>query len=241
VRIPRIFHQIWLGPARFPEEFAAYQQTWIDNHPDWELRFWTEENLPSPGELRRPEVAELLRAPWERADILRLEVVLRYGGVHVDTDFECFRPIGPLIEDAELFIGLRKQGRVNGAIFGAVRGHPILDRALDEIKPRTAYGASMGAGEEYGKNEVGPKFLNAVLESAEGVTYIEPPAFFPRTLQQRKSAYAMHHKALSWKDSAQLRVELEKLGRLVEAQQGEARVWKQRYKRAAAELEAVRR
>ena len=97
--IPRIFHQIWVGPNPFPEEFAAYQQTWVDHHPDWELRFWTEENLPTSSELRRPEVAERLRAPWERADILRLEVVWRHGGVHVDTDFECLRPIEPLIVD----------------------------------------------------------------------------------------------------------------------------------------------
>jgi inositol phosphorylceramide mannosyltransferase catalytic subunit len=240
VLIPRIFHQIWVGPDPFPEEFAAYQQTWIDHHPDWELRFWTEENLPPASELRRPEVAERLRAPWERADILRLEVVWRHGGVHVDTDFECLRPIESLIANAEFFIGLAKKGRVNGAIYGARAGHPILDRALDEIQPRTAYGASMGAGGEYDKAEVGPKFLDAVLESEEGVTYIEPPAFFPRTLEQRGSAYATHHRARSWKDSEQLRRELEKFEGLVQEQQLEARAWKAHYKRAAAELEALR-
>ena len=68
MRIPRIFHQIWVGPDPFPEEFAGYQETWIRHHPEWELRFWTEENLPT--DLERREVYELLRRPAERADIL---------------------------------------------------------------------------------------------------------------------------------------------------------------------------
>ena len=83
--IPRIFHQIWLGPDPLPERCARYQQTWLDHHPDWKLRFWTEENLPTP--LRRPEAAERLRAPAERSDILRLELLWHFGGVYVDPYF----------------------------------------------------------------------------------------------------------------------------------------------------------
>ena len=47
MRIPRILHQIWVGPDPFPEEFADYRETWIRHHPAWEVRFWTEENLPN--------------------------------------------------------------------------------------------------------------------------------------------------------------------------------------------------
>ena len=48
MRIPRIFHQIWVGPDPFPAEFARYRQTWLDHHPGWELKFWTEETFPKP-------------------------------------------------------------------------------------------------------------------------------------------------------------------------------------------------
>ncbi|HZQ64003.1 MAG TPA: glycosyltransferase, partial [Gaiellaceae bacterium] len=104
--IPTVFHQIWLGPDPLPAEYAAYQQTWLEHHPGWTLRFWTEDNLPLP--LRRPEAAERLRVPAERANILRLELLWRFGGVYLDTDFECLRSIEPLIEGAELFISLAK-------------------------------------------------------------------------------------------------------------------------------------
>ena len=42
MRIPQVFHQIWVGPDPFPDELAAYRQTWIDHHPHWEHRLWTE-------------------------------------------------------------------------------------------------------------------------------------------------------------------------------------------------------
>ena len=93
--IPRIFHRIWVGPDPLPAEYARYGQTWLDHHPGWELRFWTDDNFPDG--LRRPEAQERLRSPVERANILRLEVVWRFGGVYVDTDFECRRSIEPLI------------------------------------------------------------------------------------------------------------------------------------------------
>ena len=73
--VPRILHQIWLGDQPFPDDFAGYRETWLRHHPDWEHRFWTEDNLP--GGLRRTEVYERLRMPAERSDILRLEVLFR--------------------------------------------------------------------------------------------------------------------------------------------------------------------
>src|SRR5207248_4622986 len=62
--IPRIFHQIWLGDGPLPREYEGYQRSWTKHNPGWELRVWTEADLP--GDLRRPEAAERLRAPAER-------------------------------------------------------------------------------------------------------------------------------------------------------------------------------
>jgi inositol phosphorylceramide mannosyltransferase catalytic subunit len=240
VLIPRIFHQIWVGPDPFPEQYAEYQQTWLDHHPGWELKFWTDENFPAPEKLRRPEAAERLRAPWERGDIFRLEILWREGGVHVDTDFECKRSIEPLIENAELFIGLRKPEKVNGALMGSVAGHPLLERGLDALRPRKSYGMRMGAGEANVKDETGPLYLDALLLGQEGVTFIDPPVFYPRTLHEMESAYAIHHRARAWKDDEGIRASLRKAeARLLKTQE-DARKWRTRYEEATAELERLR-
>lgn len=228
--IPRIFHQIWVGSDPFPEDFQALQQTWVDLNPDWDLRFWTDDNLPEG--LRREEVYDTTRTPWERADILRLEVVLMEGGVHVDADFECLRPFGPLLDGVDFFIGYRKPGRVNGALFGAVAGHPLLVEGLERIPPL--------ADRTYDKDVTGPKFLDGLLGDREGVTYFESPVFYPRTPDELDTAYAVHHKARGWKDEDGLRRSLVKAEkRLLEAQQ-EAREWRLKYEQAAEELSRLR-
>jgi mannosyltransferase OCH1-like enzyme len=239
VRIPRIFHQIWVGPDPFPEQFAVYQRTWLDHHPGWELRFWTDENFPPRESLIRPESADLLRAPWERGDIFRLEILLKEGGVHVDTDFECRKSIEPLIEDADVFVGFRKAGKLNGALMGSVPGHPLVERALGEIRPQLAYGKRMATGDNL-KDTTGPEFIDEMFLGREGVTFVPPELFYPRTPEEIDEAYAVHHKARSWKDEEGLRAMLEKAEKRLLEEQRESRRWRERAEAAEAELERLR-
>src|SRR5207249_2375410 len=67
-------------------------------------------------------------------------VLCRDGGVYVDTDLECLRPIDPLLDGVSLFLGALDSGRVSNAIIGSVPGHPLLMRALEELRPRSTYG-----------------------------------------------------------------------------------------------------
>lgn len=231
--IPRIFHTIWLGPDPLPDEYARYRETWRAHHPDWELQLWTEDNLPQP--LRRPEAAEKLRVPTERADILRLEVVWRVGGVHVDADFECLRPIDELVGDASFVIGLAKPERVNGALFGAEQGHAVLERLLDEIRPREFAG--------YDKNATGPRFLDRMLlgELRDRVTFLEPALLYPQTADERAVAYALHHEARTWKSDEQLRDDLARAEREAAEARENASKWRTRYEQTRDELHALQR
>jgi hypothetical protein len=229
--IPRIFHQIWVGPDPLPNEYAVYQQTWLEHHPGWELRLWTEENIPEG--LRRPEVYERLRAPAERANILRLELLARFGGVYVDTDFESLRSIEPLVEDAELFITLAKPGRVNNALMGSVPNHPIVDEAINQIRPVEFFG--------HDKARTGTRFLDGLLIDRSGVTLLDAELFYPETEAARQRAYALHRKARSWKDPDQLRIDLERAERKIQSVEEVAAKRKLRYQRAETELDRIRR
>jgi inositol phosphorylceramide mannosyltransferase catalytic subunit len=189
--VPTILHQIWLGDSPLPEEFAAYRETWQRHHPGWEHRFWTEDNLPS--DLRRPEVYERLRVPAERSDILRLEVLWRVGGVYADTDFECLRPLDPVIEGLDFFTApLKPNGWVNNAFIGAIPGHPIIDRALNALQPREFHG--------YDKHGTGPRFLDTLLREYPEATRLPAELFYQTSPGQLADAVASHHAAGSWKD-----------------------------------------
>ena len=193
---------------------------------------WTEESLPE--ELRRPEAGDRLRAPAERSDILRLELLWRFGGVYTDTDFECLRSIEPLIEDVDFFIGLAKPGRVNNALLGAAAGHSILDRALSALRPREYHG--------YDKAAAGPHFLDTVLAGhADEVLFIDSEAFYPRTPGAAENAYAVHHEARSWKSREDLLTDAVRAEQRLALVHDELALMQKRYRLALEEAEALRR
>jgi mannosyltransferase OCH1-like enzyme len=173
-----------------PQELRDYRESWRRHHADWEMRLWTEESLP--GDLTRPEVYERLRNPAERSDIIRLEVLFRFGGVYVDSDVECLRPIDPLLQEGtDLFAASGKRGHAHNAVIGAVAGHPALEHALRELRPVTEFGVD--------KHGTGPQFLDAILSQYPEVTLYPREVFFAATDAEREHAYSVHHSTASWK------------------------------------------
>lgn len=229
--IPRVFHQIWLGPEPLPRDHAEYQRTWTRRHPGWELRVWTEENLPP--DLERKEIYELLRRPAERSDLLRLELLHRHGGVYVDTDFECRRSIEPLLEGARFFCAYIDPGRVNNALFGSVPAHPLLERAIREARPRTTFGP-------VDKEGTGPLFFNRLVAGEPGVTIFDAELFYPRTPAEVERAYAVHHAARSWKEPADLVLDAVRAEQRLAVVQDELAKLEERYRLALEEAKALR-
>jgi inositol phosphorylceramide mannosyltransferase catalytic subunit len=193
--IPRVFHQIWLGEEPFP--YAVERETWHRFHPEWAHRLWTEPDLP--GDLALTEAANLLRQPAERADILRLELLHRHGGVYFDADFECLKPVDPLLDGVSCFLGLLDSGRVSNAVIGAVPGHPLLAKAMAEVRPRTTYGPVDREG-------TGPLLIERIRHEVDDITLFEPNVFY--ATEREQAEYAFHLSARSWKDEAGLRSDL---------------------------------
>ena len=197
--IPRILHQIWLGEKPFPYE--QERSTWLRRHPDWEHRLWTEAEVP--GDLELVEAANLLRQPAERADILRLELLHRLGGVYADADMEALKPIDPLL-DVPAFLGLLDSGRVSNAVIGCEPGHPMLALAMHEVRPRTTYGPVDREG-------TGPLLLERVRQGFADVALMEPNVFY--ATERDQAQYTWHLSAKSWKDADGLRDDVLRLER----------------------------
>jgi mannosyltransferase OCH1-like enzyme len=198
--IPRIIHHIWIGPDPLPEDQGPWIESWRRRHPGWEHRLWTEDDLPE--DPLRPEILERLRAPVERADILRLEILFRHGGLYVDTDLECLRPLDDLLA-GEDFVGVcHKPGRITNTAIAAAPGHPFLERALAEVRPMQTYWSNASEGL---KEVAGPRLFERLVPDYPDITLLEPPLFFPATPEERESAYAVHHMARGWFNAASMR------------------------------------
>jgi mannosyltransferase OCH1-like enzyme len=213
--IPRIIHQIWLGPDPLPEEHARWIESWKRHHPEWDHRMWTEDNLPADP-LRR-EVLDRLRMPVERADILRLEALHRHGGVYVDTDVECLRPIDDVLTGENLIGVQLKPGRVTNTFIAASAGHPLLEKGLHQLRPMKVYW-TMSSHWDPLKQVAGPPFLERLLSGRREVKLLEPAMFFPSTPEERERALGVHHMARTWHNATTLRAAMLRAeARLVEA------------------------
>lgn len=132
--IPRIVHRIWLGGDE-PEWARRFANSW--SRPGWEIRLWTDANVGSLFPLRNQAVYDRAEeiAPAHigqlRADVLRYEILERFGGIYVDADFELLRPLEPLICGVGSFAAWEAQDRwIANGLMGAVPGHPFIRRLV---------------------------------------------------------------------------------------------------------------
>lgn len=218
MKIPQTFHRIWLGQKPMPAEFQQFGRTWERLHPGWEMRLWTDANLPALTNQAAFDEAPSFAA---KADILRYEILLQHGGVYVDTDFECLRSIEPLIEGIDCFVAQQRDldadfGKfcyVNNALMGAVPGHPLF-RDLVGLLGQHMRGLPPDVPASY---LTGPHFLTTVLQAHPTVKIFPARQFYPYTATERwrrhekfPEAYAVHHWTLS--DVAVMRAKPRRLG-----------------------------
>ena len=136
-KIPKKIHQIWFGPKTPPAIFKESQESLKKHHPDWEYKLWTDADIPSLG-LQNEKFYNLSENYAEKADLVRYELLDKFGGVYVDVDFVCYKPFDVLTQYG-FWAGIESLDCVNrwimsNAIIGAAPGHPILRHCIDTIQ-----------------------------------------------------------------------------------------------------------
>ncbi|HEY5342673.1 MAG TPA: glycosyltransferase [Solirubrobacteraceae bacterium] len=197
LRIPRTIHRIWIGGEAMPAEHERFGTTFAQRHPDWEMRLWTEEDLPALGitETDRRHV----RTRSELSNLMRYEILYRFGGIYVDTDFECLRSLTPLLRGIAAFTALELPGRTATGILGSVPDHPVFARAAQQARLTLGEGA-------HSADANGPYFFSLLLEQESNVAIFPARLFYPylwnepeRRDETFPDAYAVHHWAMSWR------------------------------------------
>jgi len=97
-QIPRIIHQVFIGPKEPPE---TLMQSCRKLHPDWKYMFWGNDNASDSVETLAAYNAQ--KALNGKADIVRWNVLKKFGGVWIDADTECLRPFDALLQTGAQF------------------------------------------------------------------------------------------------------------------------------------------
>jgi Glycosyltransferase sugar-binding region containing DXD motif len=137
-KVPKIIHQIWIGNRPIPQKIKEYQRTWVDCNPGWEYKFWTNENVKTY-RFANPKFSRLFEQPLtlgERVDVLRYDLLYKYGGIYADCDCVCFKPFDVFAHSYDFFAGILQPmfATMENAIFvqtcliGSKPGHPIVEK-----------------------------------------------------------------------------------------------------------------
>jgi FkbM family methyltransferase len=203
--IPRVIHRVWLNDDAMPAEYEAFGESWARHHPEWEMRLWRPSDLPP---LRNQELFDNATSLAQKSDIARYEILLRFGGIYVDTDFECLRPFEDLLDGVGAFIGTEDGTHLTNALLGAAPGHPLLEALVDGLP------ASIAARPNGPANQTtGPHFVTRVVEAdpelRETLRVFPSDVFYPylynesyRRDEAFPDSYAVHHWAGSWLPTA---------------------------------------
>ncbi len=144
--IPRIIHQIWLG-GDVPADLHELSRTWLSHHPDWDYRLWTDKDVEG-FEFENRDLFEKADCWGQKTDILRAEIVNRFGGVYVDFDYICYKPIDEIASRYDFFGTLRNIFPAHlgwpeiwrwpviacNSFFGSKPAHPILTDYLEKVR-----------------------------------------------------------------------------------------------------------
>ncbi len=206
LRIPKIIHQIWLG-SEFPEQYKKYQESWRFYHPDWEYVLWTDAEVESFS-FKNKDLFNQATNYGEKSDIWRYEILEQFGGVYVDTDFECLKPLDELHYLYDFYIGIQSLDtnmvQLGIGIIGVCQHHPLLEKAIEHL-PSTQNTQQI-------ISKTGPIFFTRIftqyahkygfIDSALPASYFYPCGYTQKgmaySLWQKPESFAVHHWAGSW-------------------------------------------
>lgn len=135
-RIPKVLHMIWVGDdSKRPDNCI---QTWIDHNPGWTIKVWGNADLQQTEWVN----ARHMRAMWDRelngvGDLMRWEILYNEGGIVVDADSICVRPLDDWLLEADAIAcwenEINRPRLIACGMVGAIPENPFIGQIIQDI------------------------------------------------------------------------------------------------------------
>lgn len=193
--IPKKLHQIWVG-SPLPERLERFAEMWLRAHKAWDYRLWTDDDVKKLVNQRLYDNAETIAPGREgqfRSDILRYEILAKYGGVYVDLDMECLKPIDGLL-NCPAFVAWEQPNRwVNNAIMGSIARHPFVVDLVNGLARNVRLNRGQRPNMLSGPQYVTPRLRRDVVVYPKEHFYPYLWNELDRSVERFPDAYAVHH------------------------------------------------
>ena len=171
---------------------------------------WTDQDIES-FKLVNKDAFDKAVSYAERANLLRLEILERYGGIYVDSDFECLQNFDFFNENFEFYAGItpaiRRQSIISNALIASIPHHPILLACIKKIN-KTDYTITQmhRNGTVHFSTTILDECANNQTINLAKIVFLPPEFFYPLPTADAPrslitiSSFETHHWAGSWHD-----------------------------------------
>ena len=133
-KIPRIIHQLWIGTKERPYKFM---DTWKNNNPDFQYIMWDETEIKKNLKLQCLDKINAMKEINGKADIIRWEILYKYGGIFLDADSISLAPLDDNLLNTSAFASyeneISRNGLVSTVAMGFPKEHPLCLMAIKWI------------------------------------------------------------------------------------------------------------
>lgn len=175
--IPKIIHLIWLG-GKLPEKFDRLVSRIKELNHDYEIIEWNDDNINF--KLINQNLFDETENLGAKSDILRFEVLNKYGGIYLDYDFYQVTSFNDII-NCDFFVSSPggSDEEIYNSIVGSKKGHVICQDFLSGLSNTSPLKKN-----EIDRimNETGPYYLTKIYHKhkhLDGVEYLDPKTFYP--------------------------------------------------------------
>ncbi len=207
--IPKIIIQTW-KTRKLPINFAEWSMTWKKLNPDFSYLFFDDKSCFKFIYKNYPQYLDLYESliAIEKADVFRYLVLHKYGGVYVDMDTSCYKPIGPLLDlfNNSVITGIEYDNPLQYLqwFIACPKGSKVMLELVNEVNRRTWFkwvkSLSLTSNELV-YYTTGPVMYTFVLKNTEeSVAVLEKGRLgcYDKTKIDCNS-YLQHHFSGSWK------------------------------------------
>ena len=152
-RIPKIIHFIWCGPRPLSKEMQSNMLTWIQKHPEWTFKFWSDRKhrMPHP-KIKVSFIEQLdfkrLKHKYkstlnyaEREELVAYELLSKQGGICVHPEVLCRSAFEQIVKDYDFFAFVSKPHvyaastsvYLDHGLLGSKPAHPKIEKAITNI------------------------------------------------------------------------------------------------------------
>lgn len=135
--IPKQLHFIWIGDqSKMPVRCI---DTWMSRNRDYKVNIWDNNSVQRTNWKNYRQLHDMLikKDYAGAADVMRYEILYEHGGIYIDADTQCIKPLEDWLLDCQAFAcweqEIIRNNLIANTVMGSVPGSEAMKMCIEEV------------------------------------------------------------------------------------------------------------